>query len=274
MYISMVKIGLLIVIFLSCNAFGQLAEHNSEGLAFGHVRLNVSDTQYHTSLWVNHFGGVVAKEGESTIIQLPNMMLLLTNDEQSIGSRSTVMDHIGFKVRDIETFLDKWRSAGFEVGREFIGAEGQKNAYITMSDGIYVELQEDQALPEAVTAYHLHFYTSEYRSLLNWYLSVFDLSMRPRGSISTTTNVPGMNLSFADSSTTRLATPGSAIDSIGFEVKNLDRTLQTLRDKQISITPPSKFFTSLGIKSAALTDPSGVTIILTEGLMNFPQASK
>ena len=270
MYISMVKIGLLIVIFLSCNAFGQLAEHNSEGLAFGHVRLNVSDTQYHTSLWVNHFGGVVAKEGESTIIQLPNMMLLLTNDEQSIGSRSTVMDHIGFKVRDIETFLDKWRSAGFEVGREFIGAEGQKNAYITMPDEIYVELQEDQALPEAVTAYHLHFYTSEYRSLLNWYLSVFDLSMRPRGSISTTTNVPGMNLSFADSSTTRLATTGSAIDSIGFEVKNLDRTLQTLRDKQISITPPSKFLTSLGIKSAALTDPSGVTIILTEGLKNFP----
>ena len=266
----MVKIGLLIVTFLSCNAFGQLAEYNSEGLTFGHVSLNVSDTQHHTSLWVNHFGGVVAYEGESTIIQLPNMMLLLTNDEQSIGSRTTVMDHIGFKVRDIETFLDKWRSAGFEVGREFIGAEGQQNAYITMPDEIYVELQEDQALPESVTAYHLHFYTSEYRSLLNWYLSAFDLSMRPRGSISTTTNVPGMNLSFADSSTTRLATTGSAIDSIGFEVKNLDRTLQTLRDKQISITPPSKFLTSLGIKSAALTDPSGVTIILTEGLLNYP----
>ena len=129
----MVKIGLLIVTFLSCNAFGQLAEYNSEGLTFGHVRLNVSDTQHHTSLWVNHFGGVVAYEGESTIIQLPNMMLLLTNDEQSIGSRTTVMDHIGFKVRDIETFLDKWRSAGFEVGREFIGAEGQQNAYIRRS---------------------------------------------------------------------------------------------------------------------------------------------
>ena len=270
MYISMVKIGLLIVIFLSCNAFGQLAEHNSEGLAFGHVRLNVSDTQYHTSLWVNHFGGVVAYEGESTIIQLPNMMLLLTNDEQSIGSRSTVMDHIGFKVRDIETFLDKWRSAGFEVGRDFIGAEGQKNAYITMPDEIYVELQEDQALPVAATAYHLHFYTSEYQSLLDWYLSAFHLSIRSRGSISTTTNVPGMNLSFADSSTTRFATSGSAIDSIGFEVKNLDRTVNELRDKQISIAPASNFFTSLGIKSASLIDPSGVTIILTEGLINFP----
>ena len=80
MYISMVKTGILIVIFFSCNAFGQLAEHNSEGLAFGHVSINVSDTQYNTSLWVNHFGGVVAYEGESTIIQLPNMMLLLTND--------------------------------------------------------------------------------------------------------------------------------------------------------------------------------------------------
>ena len=270
MYISMVKNGLLIVIFLSCNAFGQLAEHNSEGLAFGHVRLNVSDTQYHTSLWINHFGGVVAYEGESTIIQLPNMMLLLTGDEQSIGSRSTVMDHIGFKVRDIGNFLDKWRSAGFEVGREFIGAEGQKNAYITMPDEIYVELQEDQALPVAVSAYHLHFYTSEYQSLLDWYLSAFQLSIRSRGSISTTTNVPGMNLSFTDSSTTRFATSGSAIDSIGFEVKNLDRTVNELRDKQISIAPASNFFTSLGIKSASLIDPSGVTIILTEGLINFP----
>ena len=68
----------------------------------------------------------------------------------------------------------------------------------------------------AATAYHLHFYTSEYQSLLDWYLSAFHLSIRSRGSISTTTNVPGMNLSFADSSTTRFATSGSAIDSIGF----------------------------------------------------------
>jgi hypothetical protein len=50
----------------------------------------------------------------------------------------------------------------------------------------------------------------------------------------------------------------------------LDRTVNELRDKQISIAPASNFFTSLGIKSASLIDPSGVTIILTEGLINFP----
>ena len=92
------------------------------------------------------------------------------------------MNHFGFKVRNLQKFLDTWRAAGYTVDREFIGSEGQPNAYVTMPDGVWVELQEDQMLPVEVWGYHIHYRTPEYESLLDWYVDVFDLEIRPRGS--------------------------------------------------------------------------------------------
>ena len=93
------------------------------------------------------------------------------------GSRETVMDHFGFKVRNIQQFIDKWESAGLEMGRVFTGAEGQTNAYVTLPDGVYVELQEDQGLHEEFTGYHIHYFTQDYESLLDWYVEIFDLEI-------------------------------------------------------------------------------------------------
>lgn len=97
------------------------------------------------------------------------------------------MDHFGFKVRNIATFLAKWRAEGLPVGREFIGAEGQRNAYIMMPDDVYVELQEDQMLDLEVEPYHIHFFTAEYEAycsgIRSYSTSRFDheaLSRAPR----------------------------------------------------------------------------------------------
>ena len=61
------------------------------------------------------------------------------------------------------------------MGRVFTGAEGQTNAYVTLPDGVYVELQEDQGLHEEFTGYHIHYFTQDYESLLDWYVEIFDL---------------------------------------------------------------------------------------------------
>ncbi len=53
-------------------------------------------------------------------------------------------------------------------------------------------------LPVEVSGYHIHFFTAGYEELLAWYLDVFGLEQRPRGRLQTTTNVPGMNMSFGN----------------------------------------------------------------------------
>lgn len=255
--------------FFSQSIFAQLATPNATGLAFGHVHLNVNDIEYHKRLWVEHFNGVVIEKGPLTAIKFPNLFIILTQTTPTMGSQATAMDHVGFKVRNIEQFLDKWRAAGFEVDDVFIGAEKQTNAYITLADGLYVELQEDQALAQEISGYHLHFYSPDHHSLLAWYTDLFELEIKPRGVITTTTNVPGLNLSFAKAEIKRKPTKESSVDHIGFEVANLETFIEKLEAKGIVMDPPYQDIPAIGLKVAFFTDPAGTLIELTEGLDDY-----
>ena len=246
-------------------AYAQLAVPNDAGLTYGHVHLNVSDIDLHKQLWVEHFGGVVTQKGSLVAVRLPNFLVALSAREPTGGSRGSVMDHFGFKVRNMATFLAKWRAAGREVDSEFTGAEGLPNAYVTMPDGVRVELQEDQGLSVEVSGYHIHFFTAEYEALLDWYLDVFGLEKRPRGSITTTTNAPGMNMSFGNAREEAAPTRGRAIDHIGFELDDLEAFCEQLKAKGIEFDTEFREIDSLQLKIAYLTDPAGTRIELTEG---------
>ena len=203
-----VPLAVTVMCLLVSPAYAQLATPNETGLRCGHVHLNVSDIEVHKTLWVEHFGGAVVQKGALTAVRLPGMLVALTERKPTGGSQGTVMDHFGFKVRNLATFLAKWRAADLPVISEFTGAEGLPNAYVMVPDDVRVELQEDQALPVEVAAYHIHFLTPESEGLLDWYLETFSLERRPRGLIETTTNVPGMNLSFGNARAPTLATRG------------------------------------------------------------------
>ena len=246
-------------------AYAQLAVPNEAGLTYGHVHLNVSDIDLHKQLWVNHFGGVVTQKGPLVAVRLPNFLVALSAREPTGGSQGSVMDHFGFKVRNMAKFLAKWRAAGYSVDSEFTGAEGLPNAYVTMPDGVRVELQEDQGLSLEVAGYHIHFFTSEYEELLAWYLDVFGLEQRPRGSIQSTTNVPGMNMSFGNARGEAAPTRGRAIDHIGFELDDLEAFCQRLKAKGIEFGVEYREIDSIALKIAFITDPAGTYIELTEG---------
>jgi catechol 2,3-dioxygenase-like lactoylglutathione lyase family enzyme len=250
-------------------AYAQLAVPNDAGLTYGHVHLNVSDIELHKQLWVEHFGGVVVQKGFLTTVKLPGFLVVFNGSEPTGPSQGSVMDHFGFKVRNMAKFLAKWRAAGREVDSEFTGAEGLPNAYVTMPDGARVELQEDQGLSVEVAGYHIHFFTPEFEELLDWYLDVFGLELRPRGSIQTTTNVPGMNMSFGNTRGEAAPSQGRAIDHIGFEVDDLEAFCEQLKAKGIEFDVEYREIASIELKIAFLTDPAGTYIELTEGLDEY-----
>jgi catechol 2,3-dioxygenase-like lactoylglutathione lyase family enzyme len=247
----------------------QLAPLNDAGMTFGHVHLNVSDIEVHKQLWADHFGGEVVQRGPLTAIKFPSMLLILSEREPTGGSQGTVMDHLGLKVRSVARVLEKWRAAGLEVQSEFTGAEGFPNAYLMGPDGVRIELQEDQTMDEEFVGYHVHWFTPDYEEVMAWYVEMFGVEPFVRGSIATTTNAPGMNMSFGNAREPREATAGRAIDHIGFEFADLDAAYRELEAKGITFEGPVREIASIGLKIAFFTDPSGVRVELTEGLVDY-----
>ena len=250
-------------------ASAQLATPNADGITYGHVHLNVSDIELHKRLWVEHFGGVVVQKGSLTAVRFPNFLIALSEKTPTGGSQGSVMNHFGFKVRSTPDFLEKWKATGLETADVFIGAEGHRNSYVMMPDGVWVELQEDQALPVEVSGYHIHFNTPDFEALLDWYVDVFSLEKLPRGHITTTANVPGMNMSFGNANDPTAPTKGRSIDHIGFEIDNLEAFCKMLEAKGIEFDIGYREIDSLELKIAFLTDPSGTYIELTEGYDNY-----
>jgi len=103
-------------------AHAQLAVPNEAGLTYGHMHLNVSDAELHKRLWVEHFGGVLTQKGSLIAVRLNGLLIALSGREPTAGSQGSVMDHFGFKVRNMENFLAEWRAAGYAVDSEFTGA--------------------------------------------------------------------------------------------------------------------------------------------------------
>lgn len=261
--------ALALSLCLASPASGQLAPPNEAGVTFGHVHLNVSDLEMHRELWVEHFDGELIERGPLTVVKYPGMLVLLREEAPTAESESTVMDHLGFKVRDIEPYLERWREAGHEVQAEFTGAEGFANAYLLAPDGIRIELQEDPQQSEDVVGYHVHWFTPDYAEMRDWYVEMFGAEPYERGSIATTANVPGMNLSFSESDSERAHTQGTAIDHVGFEVEDLEAFAAELEAKGVELDSPVREIPSLGLEIAFFTDPSGVYVELTEGLDEY-----
>jgi catechol 2,3-dioxygenase-like lactoylglutathione lyase family enzyme len=247
------------------SARAQLSPFNAAGITYGHVHLNVKDIELQKKLWVEHFGGVVVQKGPLTAIKLPNMLIAFRQAEPTGGSQGTVVDHFGFKIRNMAEALAAWRTAGYQVQSEFTGAEGFPNAYLLGPDGLRFELQEDKTLTVKAAVNHVHFYTPDFVKLLDWYVDMFSLGRRARGTIQTTADAGNVNLTFQTSPTPTLPTKGRSIDHIGFEVKDLDAFCKKLEARGVKFDITLREVPAIGLKIAYITDPSGGYIELTEG---------
>jgi catechol 2,3-dioxygenase-like lactoylglutathione lyase family enzyme len=266
---STVALLALAVLATTGPARAQIAPVNAAGLTYGHVHLNVSDLEAHKVFWAEYFGGKPVRRGAVTAIRFPSLLLLLDRQPPTAGSQGTVMDHVGFKVRDLPGFLAKWRAAGLVVQSEFTGMEGFPNAYIVGPDGVRIELQEDKTLTQAAVGHHIHFMAANHEPLMAWYVQTFGLEPFQRGRIPTTANAPGMNLTFHPARTPTVATRGRAIDHIGFEFTDLEAAVRQLKARGTAIDTPIRNVPGGRLKSAFITDPSGVRIELTQGLSTY-----
>lgn len=248
---------------------GQLAEPNDVGVSFGHVHISVTDLALHEGLWTDLFDGVVVKKAGYSAVRIPGTLIFFTEQEATEVSVNTAVDHFGLRVRDLGSVLGEWRVLGNEIDSEWVSPEGASKAYITMPDGIRLELEEAPQLPTLSEMHHVHIYSPEYEGLTEWYSSLFGATPRARGAIQTTVDVPGANISFSDSDASRAPTDGTAIDHFGFEVEDMDALLELLEERGIELAYGPFYVESLDLRVAFFNDPSGALVEVTQGLDKY-----
>jgi catechol 2,3-dioxygenase-like lactoylglutathione lyase family enzyme len=263
--LSIIAFALLFA--LPCHA--QLSPANEAGVTYGHTHLNVADLPAHRKLFVDAFGGTLLQRGTRTLVKFPNMIIVFYERAPTGPSQGSIVDHFGFKVRDLAAMRQTLLSLGLQVQEPFTGGEGFQNAYAVTADGLRIEMQEDKTLTVNALPNHVHFFTPDYVKLLDWYIDVFALTKRNRGTISTTADAGTVNLSFGTSKEPTVPTKGRSIDHIGFEIDDLAAFTKRLAAKGIKLDVPMRQLPDTELKYAFITDPNGTYVELTEGLDKY-----
>lgn len=251
------------------SARAQLATTNKQDVTFGHVHLNVRDIETHKKLWVDLFGGNVAEKEGYTAVRVSGTLIFFNEKEPTAPSRETTIDHLGFKVRDLELILNKWKAMGYEVDEEPTGFPN--NAYITMPGGVRLELTEYPEMPLKAEISYVQFYSPQYRELPAWYADLFLATPRDTDEDNSEikAEMPGISLYFSKTEGERKPTDGTAIDHIGFEVEDMDAMIKKLQSKDVKFVFGPRYIESLKLWVVFFIAPSGVLVEVTEGLDNY-----
>lgn len=253
-------------------ASAQIAAPGDTGVAMGHIELIVADPERNRQLWTDVFGAQPLEREGVTGVKLPGMLVLFREGRATGPSQGSSVHHFGLQVRDRAEIVNAWRAAGLEVLREYIGSEGNPNAHLLTPDGVDVEVTEVSSQAEKAIAHHIHFAAVDDLAHRQWYVKLFAAKPRQRGDWATA-DIAGINLSFRvapeGTPSPPLPTKGRAVDHIGFEIEGLEAFCDRLEASGVKFDKAYGWDEDLGIATAVLTDPAGVTLELTEGIDSF-----
>ncbi|HZP16959.1 MAG TPA: VOC family protein [Terriglobales bacterium] len=255
---------LAVVVFLAVlPGAAQLAPKNSAGVSAGHVHLTVQDPDKAKDLFVA-IGGKATAKGRLQLVEFPGVFIAFRKADPTGGSIGSVVNHIGFLVKNIQETAAKFKAAGGTVEP---GTGPTQNWFMT-PDGARLEINERPSQAEPIVFDHIHFFSPDAKAGEEWYSKFF-------GALDTGKNdprfeeakVPGVLLRFnKDKSQAGEATKGRAIDHIGFDVANLHEVCQRLQAAGIQLASPERNIPPTNLNIAFVVDPWGTNIEITEHL--------
>jgi catechol 2,3-dioxygenase-like lactoylglutathione lyase family enzyme len=243
-------------------AFAQLPPPNEAGATMGHLHLYVTDVEAHKKFWVEQMGGAAVKLGPMDVMKFPGVLVFLRKAEPTGGTEGSVVNHIGFLVRDLDPWVARWKAAQIKFVMENMK---NRQVFIEAPDGVKIEIYEDKTIAAPIVNHHVHFYTAAVEEMRAWYVKMFGAKAGKRLRFEAA-DLPGVNLTFSPSEKPTAATKGRSLDHIGFEVDNLEAFCRKLEGLGVKFDIAYRKVPALGIAVAFLTDPWGTYVELTEGL--------
>ncbi len=116
---------------------------------FDHVHLNCSDIKASARFYIDKFGGQKFAEREVAgtnmiVIDFEGTRLILNDKVPSGPPAGSAVDHIGFRVADLDAAAATLKERGAEFLVEPMQlAEGVKIAFVTGPDNVMIELSQE-----------------------------------------------------------------------------------------------------------------------------------
>lgn len=253
---------LLLLPLLALPLAAQLAPPNPMGVSMGHLHLNTTDVEASRKFWVDFLGASVVKFGTADVYKFPGVLVMVRKAAVSGGSDGSAVNHLGFKVKDLNPYLEKCEKMGFAIVKRM---PDTRQAFIMAPDKLKVELSEEAGMKEPIAHHHVHFSNTAILETQAWYAKMFGAKPGKRGKFDAA-DLPGVNLSLLAAEKATTQTKGTSIDHIGFEIKGLEEFTRKMEGMGVKFDIPYRKVPQLGIAIAFFTDPWGAYVELTEGL--------
>src|SRR6185436_11906777 len=208
-------------------SYAQLTAPNDSGIAIGHIHLLSKDPEAQKKIWVEALGAQVTKTGTLEMLRLPGVYIIINKAEPSAGSVGSTADHFGLSVKDLDETKAKLAALNVQV----------QGPFVSMPDGLRIELLEDKSQTMPVAMHHIHLTTENGEMLRQWYVKTFDAGVGSRRNLPSAM-FNGNEVDFLPARTTPAPTKGRAIDHIGFEVRNLEAFVKTLQSAGVAFDAP------------------------------------
>ncbi len=249
--------------------FAQTAPPNAAGVSLGHIHLTVPDPKADQKVWADLLGGEITSAGALNMVKFPGIFVIFTMAAPTGGTTGSVVDHVGFEVKDYPGLKTKAEAALPGKWQELTAGV---QAFLTMPNDVKVEIMENKMLATPIQFHHVHESVPDPKAAQQWYIKEFgagDGTRRvppPCSPSVKSTSYPRLAAE-ALPAAPKVTTKGRSLDHIGFEVKNLEELLKKLAADGVTINMPFRDMSkNIGLKIAFITDPNGTYIELTEGL--------
>jgi lactoylglutathione lyase len=223
---------------------GLLAVHASAFAQSGfvnivdHVHLAAPDQPKAVEWYQKHFGGDTMAEGPDRLM-LGQTRLIFQKTETPQPSAGSVLDHIGYSVRDLDATMRQLASDGVKItspAREVPGLF--KLAFVEDPWGTRIEVVQD---PQKLGLHHVHVRGPDPAATLAWYVDKFGgRADKLKGQID---GIQYGDVWVLAQRGDAVPSAGHAIDHIGFRPLNLDNTVAQLKAKSVKVTSEPRLLT-------------------------------
>jgi catechol 2,3-dioxygenase-like lactoylglutathione lyase family enzyme len=218
-----------------------------------HIHLAAPDQPKAVEWYQKNFGGETMSEGPDRLM-LGQTRLIFQKNEMPQPSAGSVLDHIGFSVRDLDATLKQLAGSGVKITTPARDVPNLfKIAFVEDPWGTRIEVVQD---PAKLGLHHVHVRGPDPAATLAWYADKFGGKVdKLKGQIDGIQYDDVWLLAARGDAT---PSAGHSIDHIGFRPLRLDETIGRFKAKNVKVTSEPR----------ALTLPSGTTmhIAFIEGL--------
>src|SRR5262249_25790211 len=100
------------VLLVASRVGAQLPGPNETGVSMGHLHLTARDPEAQRKFWVEVMGAAPVKLGSMEVMKFPGVLVMFRKGEPSGGTKGSVINHLGFKVKDMKAAVERMKAAG------------------------------------------------------------------------------------------------------------------------------------------------------------------